>query len=266
MAIPVKLEQFEGPLDLLLHLIDINKIDIYDIPIVTITDQYLAYVAGMEEADMNITSEFMVMAATLLDIKCRMLLPKEKDEEGNELDPRDELVEKLLEYKLYKAMSYALKDREQDAAFHYYRRCDLPKEVKEYVPPVDYDRLIGDNTLLTLQSIFEDVRHRAQERIDPVRSTFGTIRREEINMGERARSIRSYLMEHPRTDFRSLLEQGRSKEEVVVSFLVILELMKTGMIRILQEETFGEIAIEVPDAEALGMLDIGNLTGEDEEE
>ena len=111
MAIPVKLNVFEGPLDLLLHLIDKNKIDIYDIPIVEITDQYMEYIHAMEKEDLGIMSEFMVMAATLLDIKCRMLLPKEINEEGEEEDPRAELVQKLLEYKMYKYMSYELRTR-----------------------------------------------------------------------------------------------------------------------------------------------------------
>ena len=101
MGIPIKLEVFEGPLDLLMHLIEKNKIDIYDIPIVEITDQYMEYIHAMEREDLGIMSEFMVMAATLLDIKCRMLLPKEVNEDGEEEDPRAELVEKLLEYKMY---------------------------------------------------------------------------------------------------------------------------------------------------------------------
>ena len=102
MAISVKLNVFEGPLDLLLHLIDKNKIDIYDIPIVEITDQYMEYLHSMEKEDLGVMSEFLVMAATLLDIKCKMLLPKEINEEGEEEDPRAELVQKLLEYKMYK--------------------------------------------------------------------------------------------------------------------------------------------------------------------
>ena len=102
MGIPVKLQVFEGPLDLLLHLIDKNKIDIYDIPIVEITNQYMDYIRAMEREDLNVMSEFLVMAATLLDIKCRMLLPKEVKEDGEEEDPRQELVEQLLEYKMYK--------------------------------------------------------------------------------------------------------------------------------------------------------------------
>ena len=122
MGISVKLQAFEGPLDLLLHLIDKNKVNIYDIPIADITEQYMEYVNKMQEEDLNVVSEFLVMAATLLDIKCRMLLPKEVDEEGNEQDPRAELVEKLLEYKLYKAMAEELKDKQMDATKLYYRK------------------------------------------------------------------------------------------------------------------------------------------------
>ena len=114
MGIPVKLQVFEGPLDLLLHLIDKNKIDIYDIPIVEITNQYMDYIRAMEREDLNVMSEFLVMAATLLDIKCKMLLPKEVTEDGEEEDPRQELVEQLLQYKMYKYMSYELRDRELD--------------------------------------------------------------------------------------------------------------------------------------------------------
>ena len=154
MAIPVKLEVFEGPLDLLLHLIDKNKIDIYDIPITLITEQYLDYIRQMESEDMNVMSEFLVMAATLLDIKCKMLLPAEVNEEGEEEDPRAELVQKLLEYKIYKYMSYELKDLHMSAEKAYYRAPHLPKEIAEYKPPVDYGELIGEATLVRLNEMF----------------------------------------------------------------------------------------------------------------
>ena len=143
MAISVKLQAFEGPLDLLLHLIEKNKVDIYDIPIVEITAQYLEYIKAMETQDMNVMSEFLVMAATLLDIKCKMLLPKEINEEGEEEDPRAELVQKLLEYKMYKYMSYELKDRQVDAARTLFKDRTLPKEIEEYKPPVDLQELLG---------------------------------------------------------------------------------------------------------------------------
>ena len=120
-TISYKLEHFEGPLDLLLHLIEKNKINIYDIPIVEITAQYLDYVRHMEREDLNIVSEFLVMAATLLDIKAKMLLPKEVDEEGEEIDPRAELVMRLLEYKKYRLMADELADREDGALKHLYK-------------------------------------------------------------------------------------------------------------------------------------------------
>ena len=165
MGIPVKLQVFEGPLDLLLHLIEKNKIDIYDIPIVEITNQYMEYIKAMQKEDLNIMSEFLVMAATLLDIKCRMLLPKEVNEEGEEEDPRQELVEQLLEYKMYKFMSYELKDRELDGDRVMYKSATIPDEVKGYVPPVNLDELLGDLTLVQLNRIFKEVMKRQESWI-----------------------------------------------------------------------------------------------------
>ncbi len=185
MAIPVKLEVFEGPLDLLLHLIDKNKIDIYDIPITLITEQYLDYIRQMESEDMNVMSEFLVMAATLLDIKCRMLLPAEVNEDGEEEDPRAELVQKLLEYKIYKYMSYELKDLHMSAEKAYYREPRLPKEIAEYKPPVDYGELIGEATLVKLNEMFRFMLKRQAEKIDPVRSSFGNNEKDEIDMDKK---------------------------------------------------------------------------------
>ena len=166
MAIPVKLPVFEGPLDLLLHLIDKNKIDIYDIPIVEITDQYLEYIHQMEREDLDIMSEFMVMAATLLDIKCRMLLPKEVNEEGEEEDPRAELVQQLLEYKMYKYMSYELRDRMNEASRSVYKEPTLPREVLEYRTPVDTSELLSQiSPPGALKSFYRS--YGGQDRPDP---------------------------------------------------------------------------------------------------
>ena len=162
MAIPVKLPVFEGPLDLLMHLIEKNKIDIYDIPIVEITDQYLEYVRQMDHEDMDVTSEFLVMAATLLDIKSRMLLPREKDEEDSEEeeDPREELVRRLLEYKMYKYLSGELEACREQAGVRYYRTQDLPKEVRSYQPPINYEELLGNTDLKSLEKVFGEVLRR----------------------------------------------------------------------------------------------------------
>ena len=244
MAIPVKLEVFEGPLDLLLHLIDINKIDIYDIPISLITDQYLEYIREMEREDMGVTSEFLVMAATLLDIKARMLLPKEVDENGEEEDPRDELVRKLLEYKMYKYMTTELRERADEAAQTFYREKRLPPEVASYVPPVDYEKLIGGITLAGLSDIFRETLRRAEERVDPERSRFGNIEREDVDLDEKQLYIRAYLRHHGRVSFRALLEKQHSRQELVVTFILVLELMRSGEVRAAQDSVFGDITLD----------------------
>lgn len=243
MAISVKLEVFEGPLDLLLHLIDKNKIDIYDIPITLITEQYLDYIRQMESEDMNVMSEFLVMAATLLEIKCRMLLPREVDEEGEEIDPRTELVQKLLEYKMYKYMSYELKDRQVDAARTLFREKNLPKEVADYRPPVDLKALLGDADLAKLQSLFKMVMKRQEDKIDPVRSSFGNIEKDEVDMDAKTTYVEGFIRLHKTFSFRQLLEKQKSKMEIIVTFLVILEMMKMGKISIVQENTFDDIMI-----------------------
>ena len=245
MGISVKLEAFEGPLDLLLHLIDKNKVNIYDIPIADITEQYMEYVRKMQEENLDIVSEFLVMAATLLDIKCRMLLPKEVDEEGNEEDPRAELVEQLLEYKLFKAMAEELKGQQLDAIKTYYRKPDIPEEVSGYTPPVDLNEVVGNVNLIKLNAIFADVMKRKEDKVDPVRSKFGKIEKEEVTMSEKLVDIKAFMMEHKSFSFRELLMKGASKVAVIVTFLVVLELMKTGFITVKQEGTCEEIYIDV---------------------
>ena len=243
MGIPVKLQVFEGPLDLLLHLIDKNKIDIYDIPIVEITNQYMEYIRDMEREDLNIMSEFLLMAATLLDIKCRMLLPKEVNEEGEEEDPRQELVEQLLQYKMYKYMSYELRDRQVDGEKIYYKEETLPDVVKSYVEPVNLDELLGDLTLSKLNDIFQEVLKRQTEKTDPIRSKFGKIEKEEVTLPEKLNYVEEYAKVHRNFSFRDLLTRQASKVQVIVTFLAILELMKIGKITIYQEHTFDDILI-----------------------
>ncbi len=243
MSLTVKLQVFEGPLDLLLHLIEKNKVDIYDIPISIITDQYLEYIKQMETEDLNIMSEFLVMAATLLDIKCKMLLPKEVNEEGEEEDPRAELVEKLIEYKLYKYMSFELRDRQVDAVKTLFKDPTLPKEVEEYSQPIDYEKLVGDMDLSKLNQIFKSIIKKQVDKIDPVRSQFGKIEKDEINLEEKTAYIEQYVHAHKRFSFRNLLEKQNSKMDIVVTFLIILEMMKTGNIMIIQEDLFDDIII-----------------------
>ena len=243
MAILVKLEVFEGPLDLLLHLIEKNKVDIYDIPIVTITEQYLEYVSNMETEDMNVISEFMVMAAMLINIKCKMLLPKVVSDDEEEEDPRAELVEKLLEYKLYKYMSYELKDRQLDAGRALFREPSIPKEIMDYREPINYEELAKDLSLQKLNEIFQGMMKRQEDRIDPIRSKFGNVKKDEIPLDDKQNYIFTYLTNHESCSFRELLERQHSKMEIIVTFLVVLELMKIGSITIQQDEIFDDILI-----------------------
>lgn len=249
MSISYKLEQFEGPLDLLLHLIEKNKVSIYDIPIAEITEQYLDYVSRMDREDLNLVSEFLVMAATLLDIKSRMLLPAEVNEEGEEEDPRAELVTRLLEYKMYKSMAFELKDRELDAEKVLYKPPTIPREVARYEPPVDLDRLLDGLTLARLQSIFEAVMKRREDKVDPIRSRFGTIRREPVSLEQKIASVMEYARKHRRFSFRAMLERQGDKLEVVVTFLAVLELMKIGKIHLSQRELFDDMEIETLEKE-----------------
>ena len=244
MAIDVKLEKFEGPLDLLLHLIDKNKIDIYDIPIAEITDQYLDYVRAMDHEDMDVTSEFMVMAATLIDLKCRMLLPKEVNEEGEEEDPREELVRALLEYKQYKYMAGRLRECMDEAGNLVTRDQQYPKEVLAFRPPVDTEELLSGVTMQKLEEIFRFVLKRQENKIDPIRSRFGHIEKEEVTLPEKMDFVRRVTRKKRHTTFRGLLEAQHSRMQTIMTFLAVLELIKTGQIRISQNELFGDIEID----------------------
>ncbi len=243
MGIQVKLEVFDGPLDLLLHLIEKNKVDIFDIPIVLITEQYLDYISNMDTKDMDIMSEFLVMAATLVRIKSKMLLPAEETEEEEEEDPRQELVERLLEYKMYKYASFELKDRQIDAGKVFYKEPSIPDEIKNFRDEVDYEELLSDITLRKLQEIFDSVMQKQVDKIDPIRSNFGEIEKEEINIEDHMIFLEEYAMLHGTFRFREVLENGSGKGYVIVTFLGILEMMKTGKITVKQDKLFDDIWI-----------------------
>ena len=227
MELTVKLQVFEGPLDLLLYLLDKNKVNIYDIPIVEITAQYMEYIAEMKRQDLDVLSEFLVMAATLIDIKSRA-----------------ELVQQLLEYKMYKCMAYELKDRQVDAQRVMFKKPTIPEEVLEYQEPLNVEELVSDITLAKLNEIFKSIMRKQQDKIDPLRSKFGKIEKEEVSLEEKTEYLENYATTHKHFSFRSLLEAQSSKVEVIVTFLAILELMKTGKILISQEHIFDDIQID----------------------
>ena len=245
MTIPVKLDAFEGPLDLLLHLIDINKINIYDIPIALITDQYLEAIRGIEETDLDSMSEFLLMASTLLRIKSKMLLPAEVNEEtGEEIDPRAELVERLLEYKMYKYTSLELKDMAIDADKLFFKKSNLPPEILNYHEEVPVSELLNDITLEKLNNIFDLVMKRREDKIDPVRSKFGKIEKEEVSLTKKMYSVQEYGLQTRHFSFKKLLESGNDKMDIIVTFLCVLELMKMGRMLVVQKDLFEDIEIE----------------------
>ena len=204
----------------------------------------MEYIKAMETEDMNVMSEFLVMAATLLDIKCKMLLPAEVNEEGEEEDPRAELVEKLIEYKMCKYMSMELKDMRFDADKHMYKNPTIPKEVLEYKAPVDYDELLADANLEALSRIFEEVLKRAEDKIDPIRSKFGEIKKENVDLEKKQEVVFGYLRSHKHCSFRNLLSEQRSKMDTIVTFLILLELIKISAVVVKQESEKDDIDIE----------------------
>ena len=208
-----------------------------------ITDQYMECIRDMELLDsMDSMSEFLVMAATLLKIKSKWLLPREEKEE--EEDPREELVNRLMEYKMYKYAAGELKDLSVDAEKIYYKPETVPQEIKNYIEPVKPEEIVGDVTLERLNQVFSMVMKRKKDREDPVRSKFGKIEKEQYKVEDRMEKILSSIRGFQHINFRTLLDIQPSKEMVIVTFLAVLELMKTGQISVDQENNFDEIYID----------------------
>ncbi len=243
-VVDVKLEKFEGPLDLLLHLIDKNKFNIFDIPIVEITEQYMEYLDKLTREGVDKLSDFLVMAATLISIKAKMLLPEPVEEDSDEEDPRAELVRALLEYKMYKYASLELRDMELDAEKTLYKGETIPEEIKSFKEEIDPADVIGDTTIVLLNEIFMQIMKRENDKIDPVRSKFGNITKEEIKVEDKMVEIRNSLKGLKSINFRTLLEKERGKLNIIVSFLAVLELIKSGAVSVRQDELFGDIVLD----------------------
>lgn len=235
-----KLDNFEGPLDLLLYLIDKNKIDIYDIPINTITDQYLEYMAGLDTLDMDLQSSFIVMASYLLTIKAKMMLPLVRESEDEE-DPREELVRRLLEHKKYKNLGYQLKEYEDDAPQYLLKEATIPKELQRYIPEINYDDLLKDLNLDILKKIFLDILNRKENSKDPLRSSFGTIKRERMPLRDKIITIDNIMKENKKINFKNYLMSLPTKQDVVVSFLAFLELISAGSIIIDSKNIYDDV-------------------------
>lgn len=216
-----KLDSFEGPLDLLLHLITKNKVNICDIPIVEITDQYIAAIDGIEEAALDNTSEFLVMAAQLLYIKSKMLLPK--DEEEPEEDPREELAKRLLEYQRYKEASKELRKTEFWSRYMFFRseeKIDFP------IPP--YSR---EHQTRELTDAFNAILQRRERKQKPPRAAFaGIVGREKVSVEDMTVKVNKILDGRRHCGFKVFFRKNDSKPEMIATFLAILEMIKLNKI------------------------------------
>jgi segregation and condensation protein A len=238
LAYEITVSQFSGPLDLLLHLIQKQELDIYDIPIAQVTEQYMAYLQAMEELSLEIASEFIVMAATLLALKSRMLLPRKTvvaDEQEEFVDPREELVQQLLEYQRCKWAAEQLKYREAMQAQVFSRE---PMDLRPFAS-TDVVRVEGV-TMWDLVDAFRKLYLRVP-KTERVAEITGHVIRVEDMMDALVERLRRFK----RTTFDRLLDMARSRPEVVSAFLALLELMKDGIVHCLQSSTFGVIEIEL---------------------
>jgi segregation and condensation protein A len=226
----ILLGEFEGPLDLLLHLIRQEQVNIYDIPVARITDEYLRYLRVMQELDIAVAGDFLVMAATLIELKTKMLLPRDPTaEEGEEDDPRADLVNQLLEYQKYKAAAQMLWSRAtlEQAVF---KRAEL--ETDKTNPEV----AVG---VFDLLKVFQDILARHKEEV------LLEIEREEMSMAEMLERLRNMVMSSTELNLRVFFERAKSRRELVLAFLSVLELVRTTEIRLFQSETFGDIVARV---------------------
>lgn len=233
MSTSVKLEVFEGPLDLLLHLIKKNEVSITDIPIATITEQYLATLELMQSLSLDVAGEFLVMAATLIHIKSRMLLPlgEEEDEEEEGGDPREELMRRLLEYQRFKEAAGELEQREILKRDVFARGPELPDDVE----PGGFEGVSLFDLISALRQVLERF---PEERVHEV-----TLER--ISVREKMSLLLDDLHRRGKVVFQSLFEAAASRLEIIVTFLAMLELVKIRAVRVLQEERDGPIVLEL---------------------
>jgi segregation and condensation protein A len=242
VTVTYKLETFEGPLDLLLHLIDKAEIDIHEVSISEITDQYMSYLQAIQELELEVTSEFLVMAATLLSIKSKQLLPKppviELDEfedwQDDGPDPQEELIQRLLEYRKYKLIAAELRDKEFERSLVFAKE---PEDLTPYMHEQPSNPVEGLH-IDDLVRAFQKALRRAARR-----SVVATVRRDEISVKDRIRDIVEVLQQFETVRFSKLIRQNMDRHEIVVTFLAILELMKMKHIRCHQHGTFDDIVI-----------------------
>lgn len=237
-AYEVRLSAFEGPLDLLLHLIRENRVSISDIPIAQITQQYLEYISFMESLDLGLAGDFLEMAATLIRIKVQMLLPPPIEEGEREEDPRDQLVRKLVEYKKFKEAALSLSNSEEERRAFFPRGAD-PKAYADIADEgLETEEFLRDVTLFDLVDALREILSRVPQRIDEHRVGI-----EQVTVEEQMDWIRTTVRERGQVVFRSLFADRPTRMQVVTTFMALLELIRLGIIAVAQERVFGEIVL-----------------------
>ena len=230
------LSSFEGPFDLLLHLISKNEIDIYDIPIVEITKQYLDYIYNLNDLDMEVASEFVVMASTLLEIKSKMLLPVEVDENEEEIDPREDLVARLIEYKAFKELTKELKESEK------IYNSTVTKD-PEYYSEIKEEYVVEDIDLTLLSKALRSILIKHKMRVNEF-SENQTIETDTFSVDDSILTITKVLEQKEKISFFSLFKGEVKKGYVIATFLATLELLKMNMVKLIQNEAYDDILLE----------------------
>jgi len=243
MPLSIKVTNFEGPFDLLLHLIKKNEMNIYDINIVEITNQYLQYLKSMKEMDLEVTSEFIVIAATLIEIKSKYLLPKNKEElsEEEENDVEKELLDKLIEYRKYKVIAESLKIMEQDTGIMISKKPEIIEENNETNKEIDFLR---DVTILDLYNYYNDLMLEYINKMDTDNVITKKILIDEYKIEDKMEELKEKLDYFGKIHFTKFIYGYSSKLEVIVTFLALLELIKIKSVRVIQESNFKDIYLE----------------------
>ncbi len=236
MNYKVQLDRFEGPLDLLLYLIKKNDIDICDIPIASVTDQYMEYIAMMKMLDLDVVGDFLVMAATLMQIKSKMLLPPDPltPPTAGQEDPRDELVRRLEEYKKFKEIAETLKTREQERQDFFRRVVDEERlnEIKQDAEEVTFEATLFD-LINALNAALKGV---------PEKKTY-ELKQEEYTVEEKVHALLHLLADTPRVSLSVLFSRCSGKDEIVCTFIAVLELIRLKEILVLQRRAFEDIEV-----------------------
>lgn len=243
MSLTIKTSNFEGPFDLLLHLIKKNQMDIYHISILEITNQYISYLSEMKEFDLDIASEFIVMATTLIEMKSKVLLPKVKEPEEEELDDTKELIDKLLQYKKFKGAAEFLGERQLSTGISFTKRPEIIEDTKDRKPQ-DASELLKDITMMDLYKMYMEVIEIYKSKMNDSFNMEERIKVEVFKIEDKMEELKEVLQGRRTTTFASIVSNSRTKTEVIVTFLALLELIKLKNVKVVQHGNFSEIYLE----------------------